>query len=152
MREGSDWMFTDAMRTLARAERMHRRLAGPEMPSELPTKSHDRHKPHWEPPVDILETQSDVLIFFALPGVDPDEVDVAIDEGSLLVSGRRLLPQELRVAVIHRLELAHGRFERRIELPSGHYDTVRRHAANGCIVFSLRKTAEGLNRSEGSKR
>ena len=52
-----------------------------------------------------------------------------------------MLPPELRTAVIHRLELPQGRFERRIPLPPGRYDAVRRFAANGCLVFELAKAA-----------
>jgi HSP20 family protein len=61
-----------------------------------------------------------------------------IEDGALVVSGRRVLPPELRNAVIHRLELPQGRFERRIALPAGRY-AVRRFAGNGCLVFSLDK-------------
>ena len=49
-------------------------------------------------------------------------------------------PSELLTAVIHRLELPHGRFERRIRLPSGHYERVRRAAAHGCLVITLEKS------------
>ena len=52
-------------------------------------------------------------------GVDPDEVEALIDRGILVVSGRRVLPAELRNARILRLELPQGRFERRIPLPPG---------------------------------
>ena len=57
---------------------------------------------------------------------------------SLIVSGRRVLPPELRSAVIHRLELPQGRFERRLQLPAGRY-AVRQFVKNGCLVFSLTK-------------
>ena len=69
--------------------------------------------PCWEPPVDVLETEHEVLVFVALPGVDPAGVEARIEDGQLVVSGRRILPPELRRAVIHRLELPQGRFERR---------------------------------------
>jgi HSP20 family molecular chaperone IbpA len=42
--------------------------------------------------------------------------------------------------VIHRLEMPHGRFERRIRLPSGRYERVRRAAAHGCLVITLEKS------------
>ena len=58
-----------------------------------------------------------------------------------MVAGRRVYPPEFRTAMIHRLELPQGRFERRIALPPGRYADVRRSAANGCLLFSLRKTA-----------
>jgi HSP20 family molecular chaperone IbpA len=96
-------------------------------------------EPAWEPPIDVLETEREILVFVALPGVDQERVEAAIEDGALRVAGRRTLPAELRDATIHRLELPQGRFERRIPLPPGRY-AVRRFAANGCLVFSLAKT------------
>jgi len=43
--------------------------------------------------------------------------------------------------VIHRLELPQGRFERRIALPAGRYDAVRRAAVNGCVLITLQKAS-----------
>jgi len=126
------WMWSEAVEMLARAERMHRQAF-------QPRPAHRR--PAWEPPVDVLETEHEVLIFIALPGVPPDQVEAAIEDGSLVVTGRRVLPPQLRTAVIHRLELPQGRFERRIPLPKGRYDAVRRAAGDGCLVISLHKAA-----------
>ncbi len=126
------WMWTDALQMLAEAERLQRQFFQPR----------GRRAPLacWEPPVDVLETEREVLILAALPGVDPEKVETAIEDGSLLLSGERVLPRELETAVIHRLELPQGRFERRIPLPAGRYDGVRRLVANGCLLVSLRKS------------
>ena len=77
---------------------------------------------------------------WALPGVEPERVEAMIDGADLVVVGIRPPPSELVTAVIHRLELPHGRFERRIRLPSGRYDRVRRAAALGCLVITLEKS------------
>jgi HSP20 family molecular chaperone IbpA len=87
----------------------------------------------------VLETDEEILILVALPGVDPDQVEATIEDGTLVVSGRRVLPAELRNARIHRLELPQGRFERRILLPTGRY-AVSRFSINGCIVLRLAKS------------
>lgn len=116
---------------LARAERMHREMFRP--------ARYGAPAPAWEPPVDMIETAEAVLVLVALPGVDPDQVEAAIDGGDLIVAGSRVLPDELRTAVIHRLELPQGRFERRVRLPSGRYSAVHRGMANGCIVITLEK-------------
>ncbi|HVY85467.1 MAG TPA: Hsp20/alpha crystallin family protein [Caulobacterales bacterium] len=100
-----------------------------------------RGAPKWEPPVDVLETAHEVLILTAMPGVDPDRIDVAIEDGVLLISGRRTMPVELRDAVVHRLELPQGWFERRIALPAGRYAAVTRATVNNCLVIRLSKTA-----------
>lgn len=116
---------------LARAERMHREFF-------RPVRSLSR-QPVWEPPVDILETDHDVLVFVALPGVDPAQVEAAIDGAELVVAGKRVLPPALRTAVIHRLELPQGRFERRVHLPAGQYSSVRHAVVNGCLLVTLEK-------------
>jgi HSP20 family molecular chaperone IbpA len=125
-------MLSDAIEALFRAERMHRQFFQLQ-------RSAGAREPAWEPPVDVLETDRELLVFVALPGIEPGEVEAAIEDGALVVAGRRLLPPELHDAIIHRLELPHGRFERRIPLPPGRY-AVRRAAANGCLLFSLAKT------------
>ena len=105
-----DWMWSEALQMLAQAERLQREVFKP-MAS--------RHGASWEPPVDMLETKDAVLILAALPGVDPDQVQAVIEDGTLIISGERILPDELRTAVIHRLELPQGRFARRIEFRRG---------------------------------
>ena len=64
----------------------------------------------WEPPVDILETEREVLVLVALPGVDSDERRGGHRGGDLRDLGTRTYPRELRTAIIHRLELPQGRF------------------------------------------
>ena len=126
-----NWMLTDAIEALARAERLHQSFLN----------LHPRgggSEPSWEPPMDVIETEEEILILVALPGVDPDEVE--LDGGTLVISGRRTLPAELRNARILRLELPQGRFERRITLPTGRY-TISRFAAHGCVGLRLGKSS-----------
>jgi HSP20 family molecular chaperone IbpA len=129
--DASDWMLSEAIDALARAERMRGHLF------RIRASAGSR-EPRWEPPVDVLETETAILVLVALPGVDAEAVEAVIEDGVLRVAGRRTLPPELRDAVIHRLELPQGRFERRIPLPPGRY-SVTRFSANGCIVFTLEK-------------
>jgi HSP20 family protein len=128
-----NWMLSDAIETLARAERMHQQFLNLQPLTGT-------HEPSWEPPIDVLETEREILIFIALPGVDPADVEALLDQGTLIVSGRRVLPEELRDARIHRLELPQGRFERRIRLPAGRY-AISRFAAHGCVGLRLAKSS-----------
>jgi HSP20 family protein len=126
-----DWMWSEACEMLARAERMHRELFRP--------STRQAQLPGWEPPVDILETESEVLVLVALPGVDPDDAQALIEDGDLVIAGTRVVPDQLRTATIHRLELPQGRFYRRLRLPPGRYAGVRRAAAAGCLIVTLQK-------------
>ncbi|WP_424140644.1 Hsp20/alpha crystallin family protein [Roseomonas chloroacetimidivorans] len=128
-----NWMFAEAVEMLARAERLSAQLF-------------DLHAARsrgsvWVPPADVIETEGELIILVALPGVPPEQVRVEIEGGTLVVSGRRTLPPQLRNAVIHRLELPQGQFERRIPLPPGHYDQPRRGIVDGCTMIVLRKLA-----------
>jgi HSP20 family molecular chaperone IbpA len=124
-------MWSEACEMLIRAERLHREFFKPSgLASRVPT---------WEPPVDILETERAVLVLVALPGVNAERVEAAVDGNELVVAGTRVLPAELQSAVIHRLELPQGRFERRVRLPGGRYGAVRRSAVDGCLLVTLQK-------------
>jgi HSP20 family protein len=127
-----DWMWSEACEMLARAERLHRELFRPAHP---PAPG-----PSWVPPVDVLETERAVLVLVALPGVEPDRVEAAIEGDDLLIAGTRVLPPELRTAIIHRLELPQGRFERRLRLPPGRYSAVQRRNVDGCLLITLTKS------------
>ena len=132
-----DWMWSDARHMLAQADRLHRQMFRPQASVQ---------GANWEPPVDMLETDNEVLILAALPGVDAEQVQASIENGVLVIAGVRVLPAELRTATIHRLELPQGRFERRVALPAGRYDKVRRTSVNGCLVISLTKAGPRRSR------
>jgi HSP20 family protein len=129
-------MLSEAVEALMRADRMHR---------EVFQLRETTTRPAWEPPVDVIETDEHVLIFIALPGVAMERVEAAIEGATLVVSGRRVLPPQLRTAIIHRLELPQGHFERRIPLPAGLYDEIARSVEDGCLLISLRKAIGGLS-------
>jgi len=125
-------MWSEACEMLSRAERLNRQFFH---------LSGARRVPVWEPPVDVLETARELLIFVALPGVDPDRAQLVLDGSDLVITGTRILPPELQDALIHRLELPQGRFERRIPLPAGRYGTITRAAVQGCVLVRLGKAA-----------
>jgi HSP20 family protein len=124
-------MWSQACEMLARAERLNREMFRP--------LGSVARLPAWEPPLDMLETEREVLVLIALPGVNPQQVEAVLDGNDLVVVGARVLPIELRTAIIHRLELPQGRFERRVRLPAGSYSAVRQSVSNGCLVFALEK-------------
>ena len=89
--------------------------------------------------MDVFETEDALIILIALPGVDPKHITVSLDAGLLVVAGERPLPRESQDARILRLEIPHGHFERRIELPPVPFQISGRHLANGCLMLRLQK-------------
>ncbi len=129
--DASGWMWLEASALAARAERLHRQYF------HFALSQH--RTPVWEPPVDVLETAGQLVIVVALPGVDSKTITSAIEGDALIVIGHRSLPNALNAAVIHRLELPYGRFERKVTLPSGRYGDVRSSLDNGCLTVTLDK-------------
>jgi HSP20 family molecular chaperone IbpA len=128
-RDIETWMWAEACESLARAERLHRqffRLGVAEA------------RPVWEPPVDVIETEDELWIIAALPGVEASQLEVGVADGSLVIAGIRSAPLR-QAATIHRLEIPQGRFERRILLPAGRFELGRRDLAHGCLTLVLLK-------------
>jgi HSP20 family protein len=130
-RDPEGWMWAEACELLGRADRLNRQFFQPARARA--------HRPTWEPPMDVFETEHELWILVALPGVEPDRLEVVAEAGTLVVAGERALPPQLREAHLHRLELPYGRFERRVSLPPGRYEIGRRDLINGCLTLSLRK-------------
>ena len=101
-------MWHEALSVLDRADRMHRQFFISGTPLVAPS---------WEPPVDVVETEDELRIHIALPGVAADSITIAIDSGGVVVSALRQFPCRDHGAQIHRVEIPYGRFERRIGLP-----------------------------------
>src|SRR5882672_4097055 len=88
-----NWMWTEACAMIERAERLHRHFFQPGF-SIAPEVT-------WEPPVDIFESDREVRIIAALPGVDPADIEVHLDANELVIAGIHRAPAVARDAVIH---------------------------------------------------
>ncbi len=125
-------MWADALDLLNKAERAERSMFRPGRKAAASC---------WEPPVDLFETETELWIVVALPGVAAERLEVRIERDMFIVAGDRPLPLPKAAGVIHRLELPHGRFERAIRLPAGRFDITRRELKDGCMTIVLRKVA-----------
>ncbi len=63
-------------------------------------------------PVNVSETPTELVIKAALPGVTPEDVDIAIDGDILTISGEFKAEEEQPGTEYHRRELYIGTFER----------------------------------------
>lgn len=125
-RTAANLMWADALALVARADRLHREFFRPAATG-------------WEPPVDLLETPDELILLAALPGVRAADVELVVTHRELAIVGTRRLPALPGSTRVHRMEMPHGRFERRIALPPGTYELARRDLLDGCLTIVLRK-------------
>ncbi|WP_208430479.1 Hsp20/alpha crystallin family protein [Methyloceanibacter sp. wino2] len=122
-------MFAEACAMLKQAEQLQRQFFGP---------SSAAGSACWEPPVDIFETEREVTVITALPGVRPEAVRAEIEGTTLIVTGVRAIPAAGRGANIVRLEIPYGRFERRIAI-SSRLRLIGKELENGCLKLIFTK-------------
>ena len=123
-------MWTRACEMIDRAERLHRQFFQPAAPTRDVS---------WQPPIDITETDSEILITVALPGVDREAVRVMVDADGVSVAGFRRPSAIPRGSLVHRLEIPYGKFERQIPFPATRLHLGQSEFANGCLVLKFFK-------------
>jgi HSP20 family molecular chaperone IbpA len=130
MRDPKHQMWAEACALIKQAEQLHRQFFEPSREGARAAR--------WEPPVDVFETERELCIIAALPGVAPEAVRVEIENATLVIAGVRPLPCKGRSAHIVRLEIPYGRFERRITL-SSRLRLAERQLLNGCLILTFSK-------------
>ncbi len=69
----------------------------------------------WAPPVDIIERDNAFVIQADIPGVDPADIEINMENGVLSIKGQRLSKEERKA--YKRVERAQGTFYRRFSMP-----------------------------------
>lgn len=81
--------------------------------------SGDRQGAALVPPIDAFRTDEGLVVRVELPGMSPDEVEVAVEDGTLTISGERRFDKEVAEEQWLRRERALGAFQRSFSLPEG---------------------------------
>src|SRR5437899_11945688 len=102
------WVWAEALELLRGAEKLQRRFFQLDAAEAL----------CWEPSVDLYETGDQLTLCVALPGVTAGGMEVSLRSGAVGVRGERAFPADYQRATIYRLEIPHGRLERRIAAPA----------------------------------
>jgi HSP20 family protein len=71
----------------------------------------------WPPPLDVFESEDRFVVAVELPGVDPEDVDVSVEESTLTIRGERRFSDEVSQESYRRVERRYGEFSRRLTLP-----------------------------------
>jgi HSP20 family protein len=96
----------DPFRDLAAAQEQLDRMIG---------RSYSRNA--WVPSLDVRETEDNFVVMVDLPGLDPGDVEVTLEDGVLTVRGERQFERNTSEEQFHRLERSYGSFARSIRLP-----------------------------------
>ena len=102
----------------------------------------------WRPDAEVVESDDVLYIECELPGLERDEVELLVDENTLVVKGERRRPDHEAEGSWTLLERPFGAFCRRFELPSGlDVDKIGAELSGGVLHIHLPKAL-----SEGARR
>jgi HSP20 family protein len=94
----------------------------------------------WAPSVDIFETDNELVLKADVPGVDEKEIDIRIENGTLLLKGERKFERDEKNKGFHRLERSYGSFVRYFTVPETvDTDNVKADFKQGVLTVVLPK-------------
>jgi HSP20 family protein len=94
---------------------------------------------NWTPAVDIFETEHHDLVLKAeLPGMNRDEIEVSVENGTLVLKGQKKFDTDVKEEHYRRIERTYGQFHRSFTLPNT-VDTSKVGAdfKNGVLTVKL---------------
>ena|ERR1022692_4610696 len=94
-------------------------------------------------PVDVVEKDNALFVKAAVPGVDPEHVDIQIENNVLTISGELKSDYEDTQAKIYRREYSYGKFSRSIRLPEDlDLEQVSAEFNHGFVTVTLPRAAQ----------
>lgn len=101
----------------------------------------------WAPAADVYETGDSFVVLMELPGIDEDDVEMAVDGDRLVVKGERRAQLPARPDRFHRMERSHGVFVRTFDLTQPvDPDQVVAQFRDGLLRIELGKARTGRAR------
>jgi len=97
----------------------------------------------WNILLDVVQHKDDIIVKASIPGVKPEDIDVAIEDNVLTLKAERKLEYEEKDANYLIQERATGSFFRALHLPDT-VDTnkVQSHYENGVLTITMPKAEE----------
>jgi len=94
----------------------------------------------WVPPVDILEQADGIRIMAELPGVNPSDVKISVEDNILTIQGAKQQVAEEKTERVHRYERTYGAFERSFTPPpTVDASNIKATYDNGVLTVTLPK-------------
>ena len=97
----------------------------------------------WAPAVDIYETENELVIKADLPDVNPQNLDIRVENNILTIRGERKFESKVKEDNYLRVERAYGSFSRSFSLANSvKTDDIKADYQNGVLTLSLPKREE----------
>lgn len=90
--------------------------------------------------IDVTERGDNLIVKAAVPGVDPNELEVKVEQNVLTIKGEFKTETEENEKV-YRREIGYGQFVRSLRIPQGYdFENVDAEFKNGVVTISIPKS------------
>lgn len=88
--------------------------------------------------IDVLENDGKLMIHASVPGIDPEALEVSIENNVLTLRGESKVQHESQESKVYRREIVTGHFTRSLRLPPNlDLDAVTATFVNGIVTITL---------------
>src|SRR5207302_10969135 len=97
----------------------------------------------WAPAVDIFETEHQLVVKADLPDVNPQDLDIRVENNILTIRGERKFENEVNEENYLRVERSYGSFSRSFQLANSvNSEAIKADYQNGVLTLSIPKREE----------
>lgn len=97
----------------------------------------------WAPEVDIYETENELVVKADLPDVNPQDLDIRVENNILTIRGERKFDKKVNEDNYLRIERSYGSFSRSFSLANSvKSEAIRADYQNGVLTLSIPKREE----------
>ena len=97
----------------------------------------------WAPPVDIYETENALVVKADLPEVNPQDLDIRVENNILTIRGERKFEKKVNEENYLRMERAYGSFSRSFSLANSvNSEEIKAEYQNGALTLHIPKREE----------
>ena len=97
----------------------------------------------WAPAVDIFETEHSLVVKADLPGIEPVDLDIRVENNILTIRGERKFERQVNENNYLRVERAYGSFSRSFSLANTvNTEAIQADYKNGVLTLSIPKREE----------
>ena len=108
----------------------------------------DQNLQIWKPQIDMIETDSNIIIISSVPGIDENDIDVDFFNNCIVIKGERKCLSLQEEILKRKQEIYYGSFERKILIPFSvtSDQSVSIKMENGFLIININKKMELTNR------
>lgn len=95
----------------------------------------------WMPPLDVSETNENIIVKAEVPGIEPKNIDISISGNNLMIRGEKQAEKEEKGKNYHFVERSYGSFSRSVVLPASvKFEQAKAEYKKGILEITLPKS------------